>query len=167
MHSLGDEIIGKMYELNVFYSKVVQLEHSLFLFDATALYAMYMLSTTNFKEYSELIIKNSAKLLEEVYLIDSGSSETFAIRTVVRRRDTSFMENSVEGLSPIKNATTQHSFMELHENGCKLVIDAVSEGLCKIVGVRRNDLLGQELNNIIPQGYKEVHNVRLSYLLDF
>lgn len=74
MQTLGDEIIAKMYELNIFYSKVVQLEHSLFLFDVTALYAMYMLSTTNFKEYSELIIKNTAKLLEEVYLVDSGSS---------------------------------------------------------------------------------------------
>jgi hypothetical protein len=67
----------------------------------------------------------------------------------------------------MKHATTQHSFMHLHENGCKLIIDAVSEGLCKIVGVRRMDLLGQELNSIIPEGYKEVHNVRLSYLLDF
>jgi hypothetical protein len=74
MQALGDEIIARMHDLNVFYSKVVQLERSLYLFDATALYAMYMLSTTNFKEYSELIIKNTAKLLEEVYLLDSGSS---------------------------------------------------------------------------------------------
>lgn len=77
------------------------------------------------------------------------------------------MEDTEEGLKPLKNATTQHSFMDLHENGCKLIIDAVSEGLCKILGVKRTDLLGQELNTIIPQGYKEVHNVRLSYLLDF
>lgn len=52
----------------------MQLERSLYLFDTTALYAMYMLSTTNFKEYAELIIKNTAKLLEEVYLLESGSS---------------------------------------------------------------------------------------------
>ncbi len=80
-----------MYELNVFYSKVVSLERNLYLFDVTALYAMYMLSTTNFKEYSELIIKNTAKLLEEVYLLDNGSSETYAIRTVVRHKDNSYV----------------------------------------------------------------------------
>jgi hypothetical protein len=103
MQALGDEIVAKMYDLNVFYSKVVRLERSLFLFDATALYAMYMLSTTNFKEYSELIIKNTAKLLEEVYLLDSGSSETFAIRTVVRRKDTSFVEHPEDTLKPLRH----------------------------------------------------------------
>jgi hypothetical protein len=53
-----------MYELNVFYNTVIKrYEKSIFLFDATALYAMYMLSTTNFKDYLEIIIKNTAKLL--------------------------------------------------------------------------------------------------------
>lgn len=33
--------------------------------------------------------------------------------------------------------------------------------------IKRSDLIGRELNSIIPDGYKEVHNVRLSYLLDF
>jgi hypothetical protein len=53
-----------MHALNIFYDSVIKgYERSLFLFDTTALYAMYMLSTTNFKEYAELIIKNTAKLL--------------------------------------------------------------------------------------------------------
>lgn len=65
MQGLGSEIIDRMYELNLFYNRIIKgYERSLFLFDTTALYAMYMLSTTNFKEYAELIIKNTAKLLE-------------------------------------------------------------------------------------------------------
>jgi PAS domain S-box-containing protein len=47
------------------------------------------------------------------------------------------------------------------------VIEQVSSGLCKQLGWEKEELVGQELNEIIPDGYKEVHNVRLSYLLDF
>lgn len=32
--------------------------------------------------------------------------------------------------------------------------------------MRRRELIGSELNSIIPDGYKEVHNVRLSNLLE-
>ena len=88
-----------MYELNVFYSEYIKkYEQNIFLFDSTAVYAMYMLSTTNFKEYAELIIKNAAKLLEEVYVSESRASETFAIRTVVRKEKISFISNPKQHL---------------------------------------------------------------------
>jgi len=41
---------------------------------------MYLLSTTNFKDYAELIIKNTSKLLEEVYVFENNVAETFAMR---------------------------------------------------------------------------------------
>jgi hypothetical protein len=42
-----------MYKLNIFYNKVIKsYENNLFLFDASVLYAMFILSTTNFKEYA-------------------------------------------------------------------------------------------------------------------
>lgn len=43
----------------------------------------------------------------------------------------------------------------------------MSSGFCKLIGIKRKDLIGSELNSIIPKGYKEVHNVRLSQMLDF
>ena len=70
LERLGLEIVERMHRLNVFYSKTIKrFEKSIFLFDSTSLYAMYLLSTTNFKEYAELIIKNTAKLLEDVYVL--------------------------------------------------------------------------------------------------
>ena len=86
LEQIGLEIVGRMHRLNVFYSETIRkYERSIFLFDSTALYAMYLLSTTNFKEYAETIIKNTAKLLEDVYVLESSAAETFSIRTVVRR----------------------------------------------------------------------------------
>jgi hypothetical protein len=32
---------------------------------------------------------------------------------------------------------------------------------------KKIDLIGKDLNTIIPQGYREVHDLRLAYLLDF
>jgi hypothetical protein len=32
---------------------------------------------------------------------------------------------------------------------------------------KKIDLIGKDLNTIIPQGYREVHDLRLTYLLDF
>jgi hypothetical protein len=57
-------IVDKMYALNIYYNEVIKkYEKKLYCFDATILYAMYLLSTTNFKEYAELIIKNTSKVL--------------------------------------------------------------------------------------------------------
>lgn len=36
-----------------------------------------------------------------------------------------------------------------------------------MLDVNKSELIDHELNSIIPDGYKEVHNVRLSHLLDF
>lgn len=42
-----------MYDLNIFYtSSIKKYEKKLYSFDATILYAMYLLSTTNFKDYA-------------------------------------------------------------------------------------------------------------------
>jgi len=58
-----------MYQLNQFYGNHIKLlEKTLYSFDATVIYGMYLLSTTNFTEYAETLIKNTSKLLEEVYV---------------------------------------------------------------------------------------------------
>ncbi len=42
-----------MYEANVYFSKTIrEYETHLNIFDSTVMYGMYLLSTTNFKEYS-------------------------------------------------------------------------------------------------------------------
>lgn len=68
MHKLqkqGGALVEKMYKLNKFYNSCIKIyEKTLYSFDATVLYGMYLLSTTNFKEYAEIIIKNTSKLLE-------------------------------------------------------------------------------------------------------
>ncbi len=43
----------------------------------------------------------------------------------------------------------------------------VSSGFCRLIKISKRELLGKELNYVIPDGYKEVHNIRLSNLLDF
>jgi hypothetical protein len=69
IQKFGYDIISKMHNLNIFYNKTIKIyEQKIYVFDSTVLYAMYMLSTTNFNEYAELIIKNTAKILEEVYV---------------------------------------------------------------------------------------------------
>ena len=49
----------------------------------------------------------------------------------------------------------------------KQFIHTVSTGFCKFINLDKMDLIGKELSYIIPEGYKEVHDIRLSYLLDF
>lgn len=105
-------MVDRMYRLNVFYSKTIRkFEKSIFLFDSTALYAMYMLSTTNFKEYAELIIKNTAKLLEDVYVLENSASETYSIRTVVRRESQCFIPSHNDYLIPIKCLSTSRTML--------------------------------------------------------
>ena len=85
LQKMGHEIITLMHNLNVFYNLVIkEYEQKIFVFDSTVLYAMYLLSTTNFKEYAEIIIKNTAKLLEDVYVFENNVSDTFAMRAVVK-----------------------------------------------------------------------------------
>jgi hypothetical protein len=169
IQELGYSIIDKMYALNVFYNKVIKrFEKNIYLFDSTAVYAMYMLSTTNFKEYAELIIKNTAKLLEDVYVSENNSSETYAIRSVVKRGMESYIPHPKDSLKIMPSMGPNKISIENYDaKSCKLIIDSVSSGICKILNFRKEDLLDSQLNTIIPDGYKEVHNVRLSYLLDF
>ena len=76
-----------MNNLNEFYNKLIKIyEEKLYNFDSTVIYAMYLLSTTNFKDYAELIIKKTAKLLEEAQISENNASETFTIRTIVLDR---------------------------------------------------------------------------------
>lgn len=57
---------------------------------------MYLISTTSFKDYSKSIIKNTAKLMEEVSISENNSSETFAIRTIVKNSKKSFIKDEVK-----------------------------------------------------------------------
>jgi hypothetical protein len=151
--------------LNIFYNSKIKLyEKKIFVFDCTVLYAMYMLSTTNFKEYAEIIIKNTAKLLEEVYVFENDASETFAIRAFARDELKSFIYLPGNKLQPI--CTTDRKGNEETQR-FKLIIDTVSTGLCKILHLSKGELINQELKTIIPNGYKEPHTTRLSSLLDF
>ena len=76
-----------MNNLNEFYNKLIKIyEEKLYNFDSTVIYAMYLLSTTNFKDYAELIIKKTAKLLEEAQISENNASETFTIRAIVLDR---------------------------------------------------------------------------------
>jgi hypothetical protein len=53
-----------MYDLNQFYAGEVRVkEQKLSLLDGTAIYAVFLLSTTNFREYAESLIKASAKTM--------------------------------------------------------------------------------------------------------
>jgi hypothetical protein len=73
MQETGSIIVEQMYILNCFYSEIIKMhEKKLYSFDATVIYAMYILSTTNFKDYAEIIIKNTSKLLEEVFVFEKS-----------------------------------------------------------------------------------------------
>lgn len=62
---LGVQIVEKMYKLNNFYSHTVkEQEKYLYCFDSTVLYGMYLISTTNFKDYARTIIKSTSKQME-------------------------------------------------------------------------------------------------------
>lgn len=53
LQKTGDDVVRLMYDLNQYYAREVRVkEQKLSLLDGTALYAVYLLSTTNFKEYA-------------------------------------------------------------------------------------------------------------------
>lgn len=95
---------------------------------------MYMLSTTSFKEYAELIIKNTAKILEEVYVFESRASETYAIRTVVKSDLHSYIDQPKSILDYNKQGKpTTHNIKKDHMY--KLIVDTFSLDLCKILEI--------------------------------
>lgn len=64
LQQLGSEIVQKMYELNNYYYKDIKSqEEKINNFNGTIMYAMYLLSTTNYKEYAESLIKNTSRTL--------------------------------------------------------------------------------------------------------
>ena len=86
LQKMGCSIVEKMYDLNKFYNiEIKKYEKVLYSFDATVLYSMYLISTTNFKDYAKGIIKSTAKLMEEVYVSEGNVCEIFAIRTLVKK----------------------------------------------------------------------------------
>lgn len=64
---------------------------------------MYLLSTTNFTDYAESIIKNTSKMLEEVYLYENSAAETFAIRTVVEDMRKSYISSKIDCFKLLRN----------------------------------------------------------------
>lgn len=57
---------------------------------------MYLISTTSFKDYAKSIIKNTAKLMEEVSINENNSSETFGIRTIVKDSKRSYIKDQIK-----------------------------------------------------------------------
>ena len=41
------------------------------------------------------------------------------------------------------------------------MISHISTGVCSLLKMGKIDIIGRELNTLIPHGYKEVHNLRL------
>lgn len=161
MQDTGSKIVKKMYELNVFYGKVSETyEKRLYSFEATILYGMYLLSTTNFKEYAETIIKKTAKKLEDVESGNNAIEQTFSIRIVVRNRHQSYLQGG-QFLQDLKfeEGPTAAQY--------QLIIDAASSGLCKLLKYKGHELIGKELNTIVPDGYRQVHGIRLNNLFNF
>lgn len=168
LQKAGCEVVTRMFELNMFYSeKIKPQESKLYSFDSTVIYAMYLISTTSFKDYAKSIIKNTAKLMEEVSINENNSSETYGIRTIVKDSKKSFIKDQTKYFKTERERETKQVIGEQFQNNFRLVIDMVNSGFCRLINISKRELLGKELNYIIPDGYKEVHNIRLSHLLDF
>ena len=67
LQGLGSTIVLQMYDLNNFYfRKIKEQQEKINNFNGTIMYAMYLLSTTNYKEYAESLIKNTSRTLESI-----------------------------------------------------------------------------------------------------
>lgn len=97
-----------MYELNKFYNLTVkEYEKYLFCFDSTILYSMYLISTTNFKDYAKGIIKHTSKIMEEVCVSERGATETFAIRAVIKNSKESYIKKATQNFKAEKDISSQ------------------------------------------------------------
>ncbi len=45
---------------------------------------MYLLSTTNYKEYAESLIKNTSRTLESIKIHEDNIAETYGLRVIIR-----------------------------------------------------------------------------------
>lgn len=53
LQKIGSEVVERMYNLNIFYFRSIkEQEAKINNFNGTIMYAMYLLSTTNYKEYA-------------------------------------------------------------------------------------------------------------------
>jgi hypothetical protein len=64
-----------MYNLNEFYyKKVKEQESKINNFNGTILYSMYLLSTTNYKDFAEKLIKNTTRTLESIQIHEENKA---------------------------------------------------------------------------------------------
>ena len=123
----------------------------------------YLISTTSFKSYSKELIKRMTKMVEDIDLGlgDSPASEIFCLQTMVRKDKMSYVGDK----SPLIDSKRLNS-PQNESNGYKQIISRVSHGFCRLLKLEKHVLIGSDLNMIIPDGYKEAHEIRLSYILD-
>jgi hypothetical protein len=48
------------------------------------MYAMYLLSTTNYKEFAESLIKNTSRTLESIKIHEDNIAETYGIKVLIK-----------------------------------------------------------------------------------
>lgn len=101
--------------------------------------------------------------------LDLGSeneSETFTIKTIIKDDNLSF---DVQPNKQFETKKYPHNHNKNNNNklDCILMISHISTGVCSLLKMGKIDIIGRELNTLIPHGYKEVHNLRLKQLLNF
>ena len=45
---------------------------------------MYLLSTTNYKEFAESLIKNTSRTLESIQIHEDNIAETYGVKVIIR-----------------------------------------------------------------------------------
>jgi hypothetical protein len=48
------------------------------------MYAKYLLSTTNYKEFAESLIKNTSRTLESIKIHEDNIAETYGVKVIIR-----------------------------------------------------------------------------------
>lgn len=132
-----------MQKLNYFYTHTIkQYEKYLYCFDFTILYAIYLIFSTNFKDYADSLVKNIAKILQKGSMKENNTSQTFVIKAVVQNSKISLTKRYTRSFQNQKEISTLLKLEEMYQNQFKLIIDAVSNGFCKIVNIPKKQIIG-------------------------
>ena len=134
-------------------------------FEGTIIYATYLMTTTNFRDYTDELMKEITTHIEKTQISDHKEAETFSIHVHAVPRD-KYHGPSVHnhGLQPLYEE--EENFEGIGQN-FMMVIDSVSAGFCKEIKVDKKDLIGSQLHSMVPEGYKKAHEARMEYVLGF
>ena len=136
MQDMGRHLVDRIQDLHRFYMiKMRKSEEALSNFSCSIIYATYLLTTSNYSDFANSLLKKNQACIEEYK--NKGSINTgpcFGLRL--------YLDKDVQ---------------RKKENSFELIIDNISGSLTSLLMSDKKSLINEKVTKIIPEAFQEMH----------